>query len=72
MAKVLTDNQNYTNIANATRSITGSEELLKPAEMTTELTFVKQEIDEQAELIEQIQAMLNEKVAFPVYDGAVE
>lgn len=61
MAKVLTDSQNYTNIANATRAITGSEGLLKPAEMTTELTSIKQEIDEQTELIEQILAILEEK-----------
>lgn len=61
MAKVLTDSQNYTNIANNIRTITGSEELLKPAEMTTELTSIKQEIDEQTELIEQILAILEEK-----------
>lgn len=63
MAKVLTDSQNYTNIADNIRSITGSEALLKPAEMTGELTSVKQEIDEQAELIEQIQETLEGKAA---------
>lgn len=61
MAKVLTDSQNYTNIANNIRAITDSEELFKPAEMTTELTSIKQEIDEQTELIEQILAILEEK-----------
>ena len=61
MAKVLTDDIHYTNIANAIRAITDSEELFKPAEMTTELTSIKQEIDEQTELIEQILAILEEK-----------
>lgn len=52
MAKVLTDSIHYTNIANATRVITGAEELLKPAEMSPELEIVGQEVNEtQATLI---------------------
>lgn len=63
MAKVLTDDTHYTNIANATRTLLGNEEAMKPAQITENLDDIVQEIIGQTDLIEQIKTILSDKVA---------